>query len=218
MKHVRIWFSKTGAAKYISHLDLNRCMHRAVQKAGIPLWYTEGFHPHAFLTFALPLSLGIEGLRESMDIKLEGELSAEETIERLNTSLPGGVRVFAITEPVMKPGKISFASFTARVEPEGESVPALLESIRNLLARPEIIVEKRTKSGVKEMNLKGFLDRVTMTQEDGFVALEMVLPAGSTENVNPGLFFEALKKYGGSEPFVRLTRTGLYDAEMQAFA
>lgn len=218
MKHVRIWFSKTGTAKYISHLDLNRCMHRAVQKAGIPLWYTEGFHPHAFLTFALPLSLGTEGLRESMDIKLEGELSTEETIGRLNTSLPEGIRVFAITEPLMKPGKIAYASFQAYAESEGESVQALLESVQNLLARPEIVVEKRTKSGIKEMDLKGFLDRVTLSAEDGFLKLDMTLPAGSTENVNPSLFFDALKKYEATEPFVRLERTGLYDAEMQPFA
>ena len=60
MKSTRIWFHKFGTAKYISHLDLNRCVARAFHKAKLPMWYTEGFNPHAFVTFALPLSLGVE--------------------------------------------------------------------------------------------------------------------------------------------------------------
>ena len=31
---VRLFFTKTGFAKYISHLDLMRCMSRAVKRAG----------------------------------------------------------------------------------------------------------------------------------------------------------------------------------------
>ncbi|MBQ9964192.1 MAG: DUF2344 domain-containing protein, partial [Clostridia bacterium] len=58
---MRITFSKTGSARYISHLDLNRTMTRAVRRAGLPIWYTEGFNRHPYLTFAAPLSLGYEG-------------------------------------------------------------------------------------------------------------------------------------------------------------
>lgn len=42
MKTVRIWFQKRGAARYISHLDLTHCMARAIHRAKIPLWYTQG--------------------------------------------------------------------------------------------------------------------------------------------------------------------------------
>ncbi len=219
MKHVRIWFSKTGAAKYISHLDLNRCMDRAMHKAKIPLWYTVGFHPHAFLTFALPLSLFMDGRRESMDIKLEEEMEREELMARLNGALPPDIRVFDVTEPVMKPGKIAYASFVALAEPEGESPEALLLSqMQALLCREEIVVEKRTKSGVKEVNIQPFFTEVELAVENGKVKMAMTLPAGSTENINPALFFEALKQYQGCEPYVQMERTGLYDASMTPFA
>ena len=59
---VRLVFSKTGRARYISHLDLNRTMARVLRRAGIPLWYTEGFNKHPYITFAAPLSLGCESL------------------------------------------------------------------------------------------------------------------------------------------------------------
>ena len=81
MKNVRVWFEKKNTARYISHLDLNRCMSRAFQKTKLPLWHTQGFHPHIFLTITMPLSLGMSGLRESMDIRLIEEISNEEIIE-----------------------------------------------------------------------------------------------------------------------------------------
>ena len=58
MVDVRLWFQKCGDARYISHLDLSRCMQRALKRSGLPIWYTEGFNPHAYVTFALPLSMG----------------------------------------------------------------------------------------------------------------------------------------------------------------
>ena len=64
MKTVRVWFRKTGAACYISHLDLTHCMARALHRSRIPLWYTQGFNPRAHMVFALPLPLGMEGERE----------------------------------------------------------------------------------------------------------------------------------------------------------
>ena len=64
MRCVRIWFKKMGMSRYVSHLDLMRAMTRAIRRANLPLWYTEGFNPHPYMTFALPLSLGMESLCE----------------------------------------------------------------------------------------------------------------------------------------------------------
>ena len=48
---VRMRFMKTGRAKYISHLDLIRCLQRAVCRAKLPAAYSEGFHPHMQTSF-----------------------------------------------------------------------------------------------------------------------------------------------------------------------
>ena len=79
---VRIRFSKTGRARYISHLDLNRTMTRAVRRAGLPIWYTEGFNPKPKITFAAPLSIGTESMCEFMDIRLTEKMPAEEAMRR----------------------------------------------------------------------------------------------------------------------------------------
>ena len=80
MREVRLRFSKTGRLKYISHLDINRAMSRALKRAGIPLWYTEGFNPHPYMSFSLPLSLGVESLCESVDLRIIGEITNKEIL------------------------------------------------------------------------------------------------------------------------------------------
>ena len=67
MNTVRIWFSKKGEASYISLLDLQRVMGRAIKRSGVPAWYTQGFNPHIYMTFACPLPLGQESLVVSVD-------------------------------------------------------------------------------------------------------------------------------------------------------
>ena len=85
-------------------------MLRAVHKAKIPLWYTEGYNPHAFVTFALPLSLGFRGNRESMDMKIdETKITDEELLARLDAALPGDIVLFAVTEPKSLPPWPAFA-------------------------------------------------------------------------------------------------------------
>ena len=134
MKSTRIWFHKFGTAKYISHLDLNRCVARAFHKAKLPMWYTEGFNPHAFVTFALPLSLGIEGKHESMDIRLLEDMPKEEIIHRLNDALPKDIRVYDVTEPQMKPGKIAYADYEIRYAADERDPRILKEELEALFS------------------------------------------------------------------------------------
>lgn len=218
MKPVRIWFRKEGSVRYISHLDLTRCISRAFHKAKIPLWYTQGFTPRAYLVFALPLSLGIRGERESMDIRLEEEIPEEELIARLNSALPADLPVYAVTDPVMKPGKIAFASFEYELEPEQISCEEALARISALLGREEIPVEKHTKSGLKTINLAPYLANTKVWEENGKIRISSVLPAGSTENINPYLLTDAIRQYAGFDFYESLSRTGLYDEKMTPFA
>ena len=74
-KTVRIKFCKTGSLQFISHLDLQRTFHRILVRAGIPMWYTKGFNPHAKLVFGMPLSVGTESVCEMADLKIERKIS-----------------------------------------------------------------------------------------------------------------------------------------------
>ena len=82
-------------------------MARALRRAHIPAWYTEGFSPHLFVTFALPLSLGQEGERESMDIRLPEDYPLDQAAEALGKALPQGLCVLGASLPETRRGNVS---------------------------------------------------------------------------------------------------------------
>ena len=192
LKTVRIRFSKTGRAKYISHLDLNRAMIRALRRAEIPLWYTEGFNRHPYVTFAAPLSLGYEGLRECMDFRLEEDMPMEELVSRLNAVMPEGLTVLEANEARMKPGELAAARYRL-------TFSCLPEEVRRLLEQDEILVEKRTK-------------KKTMK------TVETVLPCSSDNTINPALLATALRQLTGREAIrFQVTRLELYGKSGDVF-
>ena len=142
MKNVRVFYRKFGSCKYISHLDTNRVMLRAIGKSGLNIWRTEGFNQHAYITFALPLSLGFGSECESMDFRvLDDNEDLSAIPERLNACLPEGIRVFRCAESVHKPAAIDSAKYAVRLEPmtEGEiSFKELKEKLTAFVSLPEI--------------------------------------------------------------------------------
>lgn len=220
MRSVRIWFSKFSRAKYISHLDLMRFMSRAVRRAGIPLWYTEGFNPHPYMTFALPLSLGTESKCESMDIRIEGEISNDEIMERLSASMPEGIEITAVTEPQMKPSEISLGEY--EIEFFCENPEEFSKSLMDILSGKELLVKKIGKSGrkkvEKEINILDNIDSFTCTYNEKSVVLTIVLPAGNSVNINPSLLCTAEKIESLGAESYSILRKRLMTADKKDFA
>ena len=86
-------YSKNGAAAYVAHLDLMTMFERAVARAGYSARFTEGFNPKPRLEFANPLSLGLHSEEEIAGIDLHDFESGAGFIDRLNVSLPQGIRI-----------------------------------------------------------------------------------------------------------------------------
>jgi hypothetical protein len=87
---IRLRFTKTGKAAYISHLDLMRTVQRALNRGGVPIRYSEGFNPHALLSILLPLPVGVESFCELMDIRVREELDLKALPALLTKYMPGG--------------------------------------------------------------------------------------------------------------------------------
>lgn len=218
MKNVRIWFKKDLECRYISHLDLNRTMLRALHKSRIPIWHTEGFNPHPFATFPLPLSLGFRGINECMDVKLEDDdYSFKEIIPKLNACLPMGIRVFDVTEVIMKAGKVAYASFTIRISEASTPSSAICADLRKLFSKDTIEVEKKSKRGIKTVDIKQGIKSFEIKEMLDCAVLEIVLSAGSSDNVNPNLIITALEAETGLEYELDITRNDLYNSEMELF-
>ena len=218
LKNVRIWFKKDFECKYISHLDLNRCMLRALHKSKIPVWHTEGFNPHPFATFPLPLSLGFRGVNECMDVKLEDDnYSFEKIIINLNKCLPRGLQVFDVTEPVMKAGKIAYAEFTIIIGSDKIGSSVIGKQLKDFFASEQINIEKKSKKGLKTVDIKTGIKDFKIIEKFDNIELNITLSAGSSDNVNPNLVVSAFEQFTGTEYDVDITRNDLYNSDMELF-
>ncbi len=220
MRCVRIWFEKKGDVRFISHLDLMRTMTRAIRRSQIPLWYTEGFNPHPYMTFVLPLSLGMESENDAMDIRVEGEITNREVMAALSKVMPQGITVTCVTEPVLDPKFIAFASFDIAFY-TAESAAALEERIRNMLSGNELVVQKLGKKGhrkvYKDIDLLPHIKTYELKEKDGAPVLSLVLPAGSTTNINPSLLADEIIKGGSEDDYYVIKRKQLFAEGMKAF-
>ena len=218
MRCVRIWFSKQGRIKYVSHLDIMRCMTRAVRRADIPLWYTEGFNPHPYLNFLQPMPLGVEGLNEPLDIRIEGEISDKEIMDNLNDVLPVGIKVTRVTEPYMKSNDLAFAEYEIYFEKEENLVAELDRAMQS----GELVCEKMGKVNgrkrVKEVNVSENIRKYSLSENDETVVMNVILPGGNTKNVNPMNLLDAVNKFLGTDIVpLNIVRLGLLDDKLIPF-
>ncbi|MDD6999086.1 MAG: TIGR03936 family radical SAM-associated protein [Oscillospiraceae bacterium] len=214
MNTVRIWFTKTGEASYISLLDLQRVMGRALKRSGLPVWYTLGFNPHIYMTFTCPLSLGQESLVESVDCKTEEEAPGYSAWqEALNQVMPSGIQVFKVGPVVMKPARIASAEYQVRYE--DAAAPAALGAYNALPSAPVI---KKTKRGEKTLELKEYIPTVEYAVEGNTTSFTLRLPAGDGLNLNPTLLTGFLaEKFSLAAEGAAILRTRLLTAEGEDF-
>lgn len=185
---VRVFYEKTGMAKFISHLDTVHLFTRAIKRAKIPIWFTEGFNPHAFLTFAMPLSLGVESYCETVDIRLMQEEDLDELAHRLDSALPPDIHISKIAPPRLSPQEIAWADYKIIFYNAGE----LLASRANtVLSSNEITVMKKVKQGrskvEKEVNIKDKILKYSVDTENENTVLNITLSSGMQNNINPAL-------------------------------
>ncbi len=207
MRSIRIWFNKKDTAKYISHLDMTRCMTRAFRRTDIPLWYTEGFNPHPYLVFGLSLPLGVEAERETLDIRLNDDNYPEQRVlEQLNAVMVPGITFSEIHEPIYKQTEIFKGEYS--VEIPCDNPKQVCEKIKNIIATQTITFEKKTKKKeFKTINVSEHLSDFKAVYHSNKVMLYFTLPAGNEFTINPVAFCNALFKILGDENLLhRITR------------
>lgn len=212
MKNVRIFYKKTGSARFVSHLDTMRFMTRLLRRAELPVWYTEGFNPHLYITFALPLSLGMSSDYEIADIRLTDDcFELSDICERLNSNCPEGYFFFKAAEPKNKLSDVSFAVFNIEFNDNG----TLADKLNNFLKSDEILIEKKTKKGdIKALNVAEDIEAFSISTENN-TRLQITLPAGNNKNINPDLITKKFLSDIKNDCFVKTTRLLLLDNELK---
>jgi len=217
MRNIRIWYKKTGSAAFISHLDTNRYMLRAVRRAKLPIWYTEGFNPHPYITFVLPLSLGFESLCECMEVKIPKEVDLGEMGECLRAVMTDGFTITKVAEPWHKVSELCYSDYFAVLSRDDLDNDALFCALEDFLASADIRVEKKTKSGSKEIDIKQEIVQHKITGSPNGVELFLRLPAGSKSNINPMLLVNEFLRTNKCTHLSKITRARILTKEFDDF-
>ena len=179
--------------KYISHLDFVRMIHRTVRRSELPMSFSQGFNPHPIMTVAMPLSVGVTSDCEYMKIGFDGEFSEEEIKNALNPALPSGFRILRAKKTEGK--ELDFAKLDRAeyiVKSEMKNAP----DIEKFLKNEKILVMKKSKSGIKEADIKPYIYSLEqISQKDECITFKMMTAAGNLYNLKPETVLDAIEKY-----------------------
>ena len=213
-------YHKGESLKMISHLDVQRTLQRAFLRAGLPLAFSQGFNPHPQLSFASALGTGTSSDAEWFDVELTGDapVSPADFTARVNAALPDGFSVsdaFAAPEGFGTLSKKTLAAaYAVRVEFPRPVSGEALEGALSALLSGEIIINKRTKGGMKDVDIRPQILKVTVTKVEGNVVSLLVLgrlqaDGGLRVEHLLGALYDRLDAQG----FAAIRRTAMYFAD-----
>lgn len=158
LTNIRARFTREEELKFISHLDMMKMFERALRRAGLPVSYSQGFNPHPQIIFGLPLSVGVTSEAEYLDIMLSEDVEPQQFVEVLNKQLPEGLRIL---EAKVKSSKsnimatISKASYEVLTSiAQKPDISEVKDKVLQFLNNSEIIIKKKTKSKVRDIDIK----------------------------------------------------------------
>ncbi len=213
MKNVRVFFKKDFECRYISHLDLVRIITRAIQRSELNIWHTQGYNSRIYLTFSLPLSLGIRSDCENFDIRLTDDaFDISDIPDMLNPFLPHGVKILSVSLPKYPYSQIDSALYQFKISSDDISNLELYSLLSRFIKKPEILVEKKTKRGMRTIDIAPSITEIKIedfNDNDEDVVFSANLPAGSAENINPFLLINAISDFCNAEIYADITRKNI---------
>ena len=211
MYKLRFCFEKNGPAAYISHLDLMKALQRSFVRAGIPVKYSQGFNPHIEMSIVVPLSTGYETRCDLCDLDLMVDELPENFVESLNAVMPWGMKVL-YAGPADRPVREIACCAYEIVLPAGDTA-----AMKALFEQP-VLLEKRSKRGRKEVDLRDYIKQLDFAAEGDKTLCRCVLTAGN-DSLNPMYLTQALKNAGivDTEAVAKYVRTGILDENLQIF-
>ena len=190
--NLRIKFRKNGKLQYISHLDLVRTMHKIIIRSGLPIWYTEGFNPKPKMVFAAPLSIGTESYVEFMDLRMQEKIDPAIAIKAINQNSTDELFVLDAYYPETKLADLKWLSYNIIINSHGDA-SVIAQKCSNALALPNIIVNKKTKSGDAEVDIKQLIHSADVSYEGDCVNISCILSADASSFLNPEYVIKYLR-------------------------
>ncbi len=176
----RIQFTKKGRARLLSHLEVSTALTRAVRQEGLRFIYSQGFHPHPRISFAVATSVGMESLAEYVDMRVESPTRDMNLfIEAANRALPSGMAILACRPlshdaPSLSDAILGFRYRLALGGPEGTpSDEEIREALRAFLEAPSFTATKVTHNKTVTRDIRPFVDALSYEPQDRILCLQV---------------------------------------------
>ena len=203
-----IRFGKNPRLRFISHLDLQRFLHMALNRTGLPIKYSEGFNPHPLMAFGSALALGWTSEYELLDVRLSAPMGRKRCEEAMRFALPEDLPVLEVKLLEDRDPSIMQLVYASdyHIRLDGENAQAVKGQVASFLAEEEVLAMKKTKSGEKEINIRPLALNVEVC-EDGLNARLMLT---EKDALKADLLVKTLAAMAGVEmPEMRIHRVCL---------
>lgn len=207
--YARIVFRKTGLLRFLGHLDVLRTFDRAIRRAKLPVEYSQGFSPHAHLSFGMPLPVGVIGERELCAIDLSSDWQPIAIFKGLSRQLPEDLGIVE-AQVLPRPKRSPFADLIAadyRAEIAGVESQPLQDAVAALLGRDELIIHRTTKTRELDIDLRGRIKELSV--QDGSLCMRLGLTG--EDLAKPEEVLRLLAQELGPLQVQCLARTALWD-------
>jgi radical SAM-linked protein len=148
-------YAKRGRLRFTSHRDFARAFERALRRAEVPMAYSAGFTPHPKISYVGASPTGVGSEAEFLEIGLARVVDVDGLREAIDAALPDGLDI--VDAVVAGPGSLAerMEASAWRIEFPGVSSSAAKDALAAFLERPEIGVERVTKSGRRTVDVRG---------------------------------------------------------------
>jgi len=202
----------------ISHLDIQRTLQRAFRRANLPLLYSNGFNPHPQFSFATAAATGMSSCCEWFEVQLSEEIDPTEFTRRANLVMPQGMLISgAFTAPEnfgSLSAKLRAAEYRVSFQFEAPVSREKLDEVLEAMLAGEIIIQKRTKGGIKPVDMRPYILRVSVGQVEGDTAALLVLGKLQADGgLRVDAFIDALLERLDAHGAYEIQRTNMYFAE-----
>lgn len=212
MSKYRISYMQGEEVRFISHLDFLRTIVRTFRRAGLPVKYSEGFNPHMVMTIGLPLSVGTTSVCDCLEVELTEDIDIPTAIEQINSCTPRGIKILGIkkSEGLTPMYNIDSALYTASFTAD-KAV-----DLEEYISAPEVMIEKKSKRKINEVNIKDFIRSVEVVNRDAMsYFLKLHINAGNTSNLKPELVLKSMEKfYDMNISDIKIERKEIYFEDM----